>query len=79
MDPPARSMYYFRQRSGRLDWRRIGRVDLDRVVRTGDIAELQDVLDAAVFSDVDPRSFPLERSDLVARLVYILQLSRCRR
>eukprot|EP00968_Pinguiococcus_pyrenoidosus_P003044 scaffold180_cov311-Pinguiococcus_pyrenoidosus.AAC.26 len=42
MEPP-RSLFYFRQRSGQIDWRRLGVVDVNRIVRQGDISELQEV------------------------------------
>ena len=70
-----RNPFFFRQRAGAVNWRIVGACDLLKVVKEGDISELQGVLDNIVFSEVHPRSFPTAREDLVAKLICCLQLS----
>jgi hypothetical protein len=48
-DMPA---FYFQRRRGRIDWRKLDRVDLEAVVNDVDIETLQEHVDHIAFADV---------------------------
>jgi len=47
-----RNDFFFRRRNGKLDWRKLANVDLERVVSTVDVATLQDNVEHITFADV---------------------------
>ena len=44
--------FYFKRRRGRIDWRKLDRVDLDQLVNEVDIDTLQEHVDHIAFADV---------------------------
>ena len=50
-----RKDFFFRRRSGALDWSKIRKVDLERIVRTVDVDELQENVENITFADITER------------------------
>jgi len=44
--------FFFRRRNGKLNWRKIAQVDLERVVRMIDVDTLQDNVEHITFADI---------------------------
>jgi hypothetical protein len=67
--------FYFRQRYGSLDWRKISKVNVDDLVREVDLPVLQGLLDDVTFSRITEEELPKTGSDeLSVRLIRICQL-----
>ncbi|MFX8523839.1 hypothetical protein ABTM10_20370, partial [Acinetobacter baumannii] len=49
--------FFFRRRSGKLNWNSICSLDLDRVVSTVDIDSLQLIVENITFADVNENDF----------------------
>ncbi|CBN80168.1 C2H2 zinc finger protein [Ectocarpus siliculosus] len=68
--------FYFRQRHGKLDWKKLARIDVDEVVREVDIAVLQDLLDEVAFCEVSAEDIPPTGvDDLSVKLIRLSQLT----
>ncbi|CAM9850454.1 unnamed protein product, partial [Sphacelaria rigidula] len=68
--------FYFRQRHGKLDWKKLARVDVDDVVREVDLTVLQDLLDEVAFSEITAEDIPPTGvDDLCVKLIRISQLT----
>ncbi|CAM9886133.1 unnamed protein product [Laminaria digitata] len=68
--------FYFRQRHGKLDWKRLARVDVDQVVREVDLTVLQELLDEVAFSEVTVGDLPPTGvDDLSVKLIRLSQLT----
>ncbi|CAM9893698.1 unnamed protein product [Ectocarpus sp. 4 AP-2014] len=68
--------FYFRQRHGKLDWKKLARIDVDEVVREVDISVLQDLLDEVVFCEVSAEDIPPTGvDDLSVKLIRLSQLT----
>ncbi|CAM9507729.1 unnamed protein product [Ectocarpus fasciculatus] len=68
--------FYFRQRHGKLDWKKLARIDVDEVVREVDIAVLQDLLDEVAFCEVSVEDIPPTGvDDLSVKLIRLSQLT----
>ena len=48
------SSFFFRHRSGKLDWEKLERIDLERVVREVNVDVLQDNIAHITFADISP-------------------------
>ena len=46
--------FFFRHRSGQLDWEKLEKIDLERVVREVDVDTLQENIAHITFADVSP-------------------------
>lgn len=53
---PLRDHFYFKERRGRIDWRLIATVDVNRVAREADIDTLQALIENLTFADIDTES-----------------------
>ncbi|CAM9285916.1 unnamed protein product, partial [Scytosiphon promiscuus] len=69
-----RKSFYFQQRSGKLDMRAIGRVDIDSVVRDVDIDTLQVHLENITFADVSEDDLRLYSDQCFLNLFRLSQL-----
>jgi hypothetical protein len=49
---PAPKKFFFRRRTERLDWRKLSKVDLHRIVTEVDISALQDNVEHITFADI---------------------------
>jgi hypothetical protein len=50
--PPIQRPFFFRRRRGRLDWKKLQRVNLEKVVTEVDIDTLQDNVEHITFADI---------------------------
>jgi len=50
---PYQGSYIFRERSGRLKWREIQKLDLDSMIKDNDISPLENYLENLIFSNID--------------------------
>ncbi|CAM9926974.1 unnamed protein product, partial [Phaeothamnion confervicola] len=70
-----RKAFYFQARSGKLDMRSVGRVDIERVVRDVDVDTLQLHLEGIAFCDVTEDDLRLYSDDCFLKLFQLAQLS----
>lgn len=66
--------FYFRQRYGRLDWRKVAKVNVEEVIREVDLSVLQQLLDEVTFSQVTTDDLPPGGEELTVKLVRLSQL-----
>jgi Iguana/Dzip1-like DAZ-interacting protein N-terminal/Ubiquitin family len=67
--------FYFQQRSGKLDVRAIGRLDIRRIVSEVDIDALQQHLENITFSSLDEDDLRLYSDDCFIKLFQLAQLT----
>ncbi|CAN0173773.1 unnamed protein product, partial [Discosporangium mesarthrocarpum] len=67
--------FYFRQRHGKLDWKKLARVNIDEVIKEVDLPVLQELLDEVAFSSVSAEDLPpTGADDLSVKLIRLAQL-----
>ena len=70
--------FFFRQRHGSIDWRKIANLDVDRIACEVDVDSLQELADNIAFAAVDERTFvstiPLASDFLQVKLIRIAQM-----
>uniref|UniRef100_A0A7R9YCD3 Ubiquitin-like domain-containing protein n=1 Tax=Pinguiococcus pyrenoidosus TaxID=172671 RepID=A0A7R9YCD3_9STRA len=67
--------FYFQQRSGRLDLRRLSRIDLERVVREVDVDTLQMHLENLCYSDISEGDLAFASDAQVLQVLKLSQLT----
>lgn len=72
---PGKGPFTFRQRAGRLDWRKVSSVDVEDVVLHLKVEELQALLDTITFSEFDALEVKSNTIDHVTKLVNLMQLT----
>ncbi|KAA6385306.1 MAG: hypothetical protein EZS28_019165 [Streblomastix strix] len=73
MEPNNR--YKFLGRSGKMNWKEIQELNLELVVKWGDIEELQKILSNITFSELNERDINLQPHEYILKMVKALQLS----
>jgi hypothetical protein len=68
------SSFTFRQRAGRLDWRRVSSIDVEDVVLNLKVEELQVLLDTVTFSEFDALEVKSNTIEHITKLVNLMQL-----
>ena len=71
----AQSSFFFQQRQGKLDLRRIARIDLERVVEEVDIDVLQQHLENITFANVTASDMTQYSDEAFVRLYRLAQLT----
>ena len=66
--------FFFRQRRGKLDLRKLSQLDLESVIKNVDIDILQNYLENVVFSNLTEDDFRFMTDPLVVKLFKISQL-----
>ena len=69
-----RRAFSFRQRVGKLNWKRISGVNLEVVIDDLDLDELQAVLDNVTFSEVRPSDIRSSSVESTTKLICVMQL-----
>ena len=54
--------FRFQRRHGRLDWRKLSSVDIDRVMRDVDLDALEDNLENIKFAEISETTFAISRT-----------------
>lgn len=70
-----RRTFYFQQRTGRLDLRRINRVDVERLVEEVDVDVLQQHLEDIAFSNLDEDDLRVHSDECFLKLFRLSQLT----
>ena len=71
----AQNAFFFQQRRGKLDFKNLARVDLDRVVEEVDIDTLQDWIENVTFSELDREDMLHFTDDHFLKLFKLSQLT----
>lgn len=71
----SKGPFTFRQRAGRLDWRKVSSVDVDDVVLNLKVEELQTLLDTVTFSEFDSLEVKSNTIEQITKLINIMQLT----
>jgi hypothetical protein len=71
--PPYQGPYIFKERSGRLKWREIMKLDVDLMIRENDISPLENYLENLIFSNVDETDLQIVPETSFLKLVKINQ------
>jgi len=66
--------FIFQSRTGRLNWRLLHSLDIDRIMREGDVESIQSHMDNVTFSKFSKEDLEMANDDLIIKLVQIEQL-----
>lgn len=72
--PPPPLKFIFRPRTGRINWRVLHALDLERVVREGDVETIQTYLDNITFARFGKEDVEAASDDGLVKLVQLAQL-----
>lgn len=70
---PYQGAYIFKERSGRLKWREIQKLDLDSMIKDNDISPLENYLENLIFSNIDETDLQIVPETSFLKLVKINQ------
>ncbi|CAJ1453919.1 unnamed protein product [Effrenium voratum] len=70
--PPGK--FIFRPRTGRMNWRLLHSLDIDRVVREGDVDTIQAYMDNITFSRFGREDLDVTSDDCIIKVVQLAQL-----
>ena len=73
--PPPSLPFFFRRRTGRLDFSRLHAIQLDQLIQSVDIHTLQHLLDNLAFSDLTPADLPQLTPAVLVKGWRLLQLT----
>lgn len=73
--PAPANKFIFRSRTGRLNWRLLHSLDLDRVVRDGDVETIQAHLDNITFARFSKEDLEATNDESLIKMVQLSQLS----
>lgn len=65
--------YVFRERSGSLKWKEIMRLDIDGMIRSNNLNQLEPFLDNLIFSDVRENVFDIVSEEVTCKLIKMYQ------
>jgi hypothetical protein len=65
--------FNFKERSGKLKWKEIMRIDLDSMIRANDISSLETYLENLIFSEVNENDIEIITESSTVRLIKIYQ------
>lgn len=71
----SESNFTFKQRAGRLNWRQIQGLDLNRIIETGDVLSLQSMLENIAYASLDREDLERFSDSSLMKLFKLSQLS----
>eukprot|EP00403_Amphidinium_massartii_P029907 CAMPEP_0178391188 /NCGR_PEP_ID=MMETSP0689_2-20121128/11036_1 /TAXON_ID=160604 /ORGANISM="Amphidinium massartii, Strain CS-259" /LENGTH=1117 /DNA_ID=CAMNT_0020011727 /DNA_START=67 /DNA_END=3420 /DNA_ORIENTATION=+ len=66
--------FLFQPRTGRINWRLLHSLDLDRIVREGDVESIQTHMDNVTFARFSKEDLEMANDDLIIKVVQLEQL-----
>ncbi|KAJ3008160.1 Zinc finger protein dzip1, partial [Thoreauomyces humboldtii] len=72
--PPVLAGFYFRRRRERLNWRLLGSMDVDQIMKEVDIGALQEIVENLTFCDIDGEDLRYPDPNVV-KLLQLAQLT----